>query len=282
MTADTPDTPESDVLAAIAQLEREDAEQKWWDAPERAFRRGARMTVDSAPRELRAEVTPPGHGAFIDAYETSYGRAEPVHESASRYPSFRNLAPPSEPDDVRRIREWTELMLRRSRDLQFHVYCSSSDLSVLLPDCYPEMERVCGMSVQHLPLRGGYVVLRYEDSLSGMGKAMDTYQVLERARVQQPWIVAGRESLSRIARSGGTFIPPIRVQFRQVPEPGPIQLRLFSELWDMCVVDLPSCPHIYVGFSMIIPGPEDLDRELQRQRRRDEYSPIEGATEERP
>jgi len=56
------DKPESGVLTAIDELEQQER-RPWYEAPEAAARRGARMTVDEAPAGLRSQVTPDGSAA---------------------------------------------------------------------------------------------------------------------------------------------------------------------------------------------------------------------------
>jgi hypothetical protein len=253
---------ESEVLAAIAELEREDAEEHrpWFEAPERAFRRGARMEVAPPPLELMDEVR--GHGAFPDAVETHYERA--VEYSG---PSFRSLVPPPlEEEDVRRMREWSERTVRLSRELRMHVFGQSE--VVLLPNEYPTMQMVFGMPVRHVPIRGGYVGFRFDGTFAGMASAMDTYWTLERAP-GEPWILAGRELLRSAARSDRVFLPVARASIRrdwtstssEVPMP-----RSFSELEQMRLLGLPSDGDIFVGYSMILPLISDMERELERQR----------------
>jgi len=259
--------PESDVLAAIEELEHEEVEPKWWEAPERAFQRGARIAVAPPPPELADEVQ--GHGVFPDAVETHYGHADPLPR---RWPSFRGLAPPvAEEDDVRRMGEWLERIHRLSMNLRRHGYGNTG--IVLLPKEYPALEAVDGMRVHHLPIRGGYVGYRYDGTFSGIAKAMSFYWMLERA-LGEPWIIAGRELLRSAVRSERVFMEPVRLSVRDlisvrdpVSAPAP---RSFSELERMRVLDLPSAGEVFVGYSMILPLVSDMERELQRQRRREE------------
>lgn len=255
---------ESDVLAAIAELEREDAAEKrpWFEAPDRAFRRGARMEVAPPPPGLADEVR--GHGVFPDAVETHYDRGTGYRQP----PPFRSLVPPPrEEDDVRRIREWSEHTIRMSMNLRCHIYGESE--VALLPNEYPAIEAVFGMRVHHVPIRGGYVGYRYDGDFSGLATAIGTYRVLERAH-GEPWILAGRGLLRRVVRSDRVIIEPVRVSVRDMMStPEPVMPRSFSELDGMRVLDLPSCPGVFVGYSMTLPLMSDMERELQRQRDHD-------------
>ncbi len=258
-------TAESDVLAAIEELEREEAEERrpWFEAPERAFRRGARMEVAPPPFELANEVR--GHGAFPDAVETHYDRGEVAGRS---WPSFRGLVSSApEADDIRRMREWSDCILRLSMTLRLHIYGGSP--VVLLPREYPAMETVFGMRVHHIAIRGGYVGYRYDGDFSGIANAMGTYWALGRAE-GEPWIVAGRELLRSAVRSERRFLEPLRPSIGDITSTSaPVMPRSFSELERMRVVDLPAVEGVFVGYSMILPLITDMERELERQRLRD-------------
>lgn len=255
------DVREAAVLAAIEELERDEVKPKWWEAPERAFRRGARMEVAPPPLELQREVA--GHGVFPDALPTRYDWWDYEY----RAPSCRSAASAPEEDDVRRMREWSEHVLRLSMKLREHVYRETE--VVLLPREYPALEAAFGMRVHHVAIRGGYVGYQFDADEAGMAKAMGTYWTLERAR-GEPWIVAGRELLHRMARSDRVFCEPVRVSLRETSATAPtIMPRRFSELGGMRrVLDLPSSPGIFVGYSMILPLITDMEQELRRTRDR--------------
>lgn len=253
-------TAESDVLAAIEELEREEERRPWFEAPERAFRRGARMNVAPPPLEFAGEIN--GHGVFPDAVETHLDRG------GYSTPSFRTLTPPPlEADDVRRIREWSDRTVRLSMNLRRHIYGGSP--VVLLPREYPAMETVFGMRVHHVPIRGGYVGYRFDGEFGGVAAAMSTYWTLDRAH-GEPWIVADRQLVRDAIFVDSTFVEPPNLTVRGMSAPAPLPQHTFSELSRMRVVELPSLPgDIFVGYSMVLPLISDIEREMQR--RRDEY-----------
>lgn len=253
------DVRETAVLAAIEELERDEPKPKWWEAPERAFGRGARMEVAPPPLELLREVA--GHGVFPDAQVTRYD--SPYR--GDRMPSFRTLAPPApEEDGDRRMREWSERVHRLSMKLREHIYGEIE--VVLLPREYPALQAVFGMCVHHLPIRGGYVAYRYGGDFGGLAKAMSTYWTLERAN-GEPWIVAARDLLRDAVSANSTFFEPVRFSVRDNSVTAPLNPpRTFSELNGIRVLDLPTCGDVFVGYSMILPLITDMERQLQRQR----------------